>query len=60
MGELLAVHPMHRSALWLGGKVLSEQEEFKLQGREMMRIALQLGADRVFLIKKSEIKALQE
>ena len=60
VGELLAVHPMHRSALWLGGKVLSEQEEFKLQGREMMRIALQLGADRVFLIKKSEIKALQE
>ena len=58
--ELLAVNPAHRSALWIGGKVLSEQSGFAPQGREMMQTALALGADRVFLIPNTEIKALQD
>lgn len=57
--ELLILHPSHRSALWLGGKVLSTQPGFERQGLDMMRAALKLGAARVFLIPDAEIKALQ-
>jgi len=56
--DLLALQPTHRSALWLGGKVLSDQPGFEQQGIEMMRAALKLGADRVYLISRQEIEAL--
>lgn len=57
--DLLAINPAHRSALWLGGKVLSAQKGMEAQGQEMMRVALMLGADRVFPIKRSEVDAVK-
>lgn len=57
--ELLAIYPAHRSALWLGGKVLSQQPGYEAEGREMMRAALSLGADRVYLITDKEIEAVR-
>lgn len=58
VGKLLAINHAHRSALWLGGRVLSTRKEFEAQGREMMRSALTLGADRVYTITNKEILAL--
>lgn len=55
IGELLEIHPSHRSALWLGGKILSGQPEFREQGVGMMRAAIALGVDRIYPIKREDL-----
>ncbi len=54
--ELLAIHPAHRSGLWLGGEVLAKTPAFAAQGQEMMGDALRMGADRIYLIPKDATK----
>jgi len=58
--ELLAINPGHRSALWVGGQVLSTKPGFEVQGKEMMKAALALGADRIYPIRTSDIEALNK
>lgn len=55
IGQLLEFNPAHRSALWLGGKILAEEPESHEQGVRMMRDALKMGADRIFPIENTEI-----
>jgi len=53
--ELLTIHPGHRSALWVGGRVLSQQAGYEQQGLEMMRTALALGAARIYPIRPEDL-----
>jgi hypothetical protein len=57
---LLESHPSHRSALWIGGKALAGQASFEQQGIDMMRSALALGADKVYMIPDKEIDRFEK
>lgn len=53
--QLLEVNPSHRSALWVAGKIMAQKKGYEQQGLEMMRAALAMGADRIYLITNAEI-----
>jgi hypothetical protein len=57
--ELLAIHPQHRSALWLLGSRLlaSPDEAARARGRTLQQQALALGVERVYPLTKQEMQA---
>jgi hypothetical protein len=60
LSRLLAIHPQHRSALWLLGKELATDPNLAQDGRAMMRDALALGVQRVYPVSDAEARALED
>ncbi|MGE3714353.1 MAG: O-antigen ligase family protein [Alphaproteobacteria bacterium] len=56
LANILAVHPEHRSALWLLGHIYLTEPQFAAEGERMIRHAVAAGVDRVYPISNTELE----